>query len=75
MRLMADPLTDPLPPRTPENYQGQAVCARCGDGWPTCAQRRPNGTYYRHQEACAVYRIGDWFCVCCTMLMEYELTA
>ena len=41
--------------KDPATYAGEFVCACCGSGWPTCADRRPDGTRYTHAETCRKY--------------------
>lgn len=44
--------------KDPVTYNGEFVCIRCGSGWPCCADKKPDGTHYTHQESCAKYEWG-----------------
>lgn len=45
--------------KDPTTYAGEFVCARCGSGWPCCADTKPDGTQYTHEETCAKYETRD----------------
>lgn len=75
--------------RDPADYDGRQTCARCsrdasGDYWPICADARPDGTRYTHEESCERYatiRGGSadyddwWLCDPCERLMVEEIAA
>lgn len=47
--------------KDPAKYAGEPVCSFCASGWPTCADTRPDGTRYTHEETCQKYRnAGRW---------------
>lgn len=44
----------------PQDYDGRPICFVCasdaqGTEWPLCADRRPDGTTYTHEETCLAY--------------------
>lgn len=47
--------------KDPAKYAGEPVCARCASGWPTCADTRPYGTRYTHEETCQKYHDAGWW--------------
>ena len=61
--------------KDPATYAGEFVCARCGSGWPCCADTKPDGTHYTHEETCQKYETRpDWeamrLCKKCEALMN-----
>jgi hypothetical protein len=56
----------------PATYNGEPVCIRCGSGWPCCADSKPDGTKYTHEEACARYAWSGDVCEKCETEMAGE---
>lgn len=53
------PLYWPGKRRDPADYDGSLVCARCGSGWPVCADiDGKTGQHYSHELTCAKYDFG-----------------
>ena len=49
------------------------VCPRCGNGRPTCADKREDGShYYSHADTCATYKWADDVCDGCKSSAEYQ---
>lgn len=45
--------------KDPATYNGEPVCVCCGDGWPNCVDRRPDGSRYSHLDTCYRYKWAD----------------
>lgn len=65
--------------KDPATYKGEFVCACCASGWPICADTRPDGTRYTHEETCQKYQdAGQWWddyklCDACESELTVEL--
>lgn len=60
--------------RDPATYAGEFVCIRCGSGWPCCADLRPDGNPYTHDETCARYADTGELCAECEAIEFPEET-
>lgn len=44
---------------------GEALCPRCGNGKPCCADTKPDGSHYSHADTCATYTWATSLCAPC----------